>query len=84
MIYDLTEHARESLRKRPTIQMEWIERVLAEPERVEPDRFDLEIEHRLRSIVEYEGRVLRVIVKKQTNPIRVVTCYFDRKMRGKL
>jgi len=84
MNYDLTEHARESLRKRPIIRMEWIERVLAEPERVEPDRFDLEIEHRLRSILEYEGRVLRVIVNKQANPIRVVTCYFDRKIRGKL
>ena len=84
MIYDLTEHARESLRKHPTIRMEWIERVLAEPERVEPDCFDLELEHRLRSILEFEDRVLRVIVKKQTNPIRVITCYFDPKMRGKL
>ena len=84
MLYDLTEHARESLRKRQIIQMEWIERVLAEPERVEPDRFDLELEHRLRSILEFEERVLRVIVKKQTNPIQVITCYFDRKMRGKL
>ena len=84
MIYDLTEHARKSLRKRPTIQMEWIERALAEPEHVEPDRFDFELEHRLRSIPEYEGRVLRVIVKKQTNPLRVITCYFDRKMRGQL
>ena len=37
MNYDLTEHARESLRKHPIIQMEWIEQVLAEPERVEPD-----------------------------------------------
>ena len=61
-----------------------LKRVLAEPERVEPDRFDLELEHRLRSIPEYEGRVLRVIVKKQTNPIRVITCYFDRKVRGQL
>ncbi len=84
MIYDLTEHARKSLRKRPTIQMGWIERVLAEPERVKPDRFDLELEHRLRSIPEYEGRALRVIVKKQTNPVRAITCYFDRKMRGQL
>ncbi len=84
MIYDLTEHARDSLRKRPIIRMEWIERVLTEPERVEPDRFNLELEHRLRSIVEYEGRVLRVIVNKQANPIRVITFYFDRKMRGQL
>lgn len=84
MNYDLTEHARESLRKRPIIRMEWIERVLAEPERVEPDRSNFEIEHRLRRIPECDGRVLRVIVKKYTNPIRVVTCYFDRKMRRKL
>jgi len=28
--------------------------------------------------------VLRVIVKKATNPLRIVTCYFDRKMRRQL
>jgi hypothetical protein len=31
--YDLTDHARESLRKRPAIRLEWIERVLQQPER---------------------------------------------------
>ncbi len=60
--------------------MEWIERVLAEPEHVEPDHFDLELEHRLSRIQEYEGRVLRVIVRKQTNPIRslVSRCFISR------
>ncbi len=29
-------------------------------------------------------RVLRVIVKKATNPLRIITCYFDRKMRRQL
>jgi hypothetical protein len=68
MIYDLTDHARESLRKRPTIRLEWIERVLQQPDRVEPDSVDAELEHRLGRIPEYDGRVLRVIVKKATNP----------------
>jgi len=84
MIYDLTDHARESLRKRLTIRPEWIERVLQQPDRVEPDSVDAELEHRLGRIPEYDGRVLRVIVKKATNPLRIVTCYFDRKMRRQL
>lgn len=81
MDYQLTEHARESLRKRPSIRIEWVERVLLQPERVEPDRTDPELEHRMRRIPESGERVLRVIVKKTSKPMRVITCYFDRKMR---
>lgn len=55
--------------------------MLQQPERVEPDTVDAELEHRLGRIPEYGGRVLRVIVKKTTDPLRIVTCYFDRKMR---
>ena len=84
MDYQLTEHARESLRKRTSIRVEWLERVLLQPERVEKDRTDPELEHRLRRIQEAEGRVLRVIVRKASHPIRVITCYFDRKMRRQL
>ncbi len=82
--YELSDHARESLRKRPIIRMEWVERVLQHPERVEPDCVDAELEHRLGRIQEYDGRVLRVIVKKDTNPLRIITFYFDRKMRRRL
>ncbi|MEX2490533.1 MAG: DUF4258 domain-containing protein [Nitrospirales bacterium] len=84
MDYQLTEHARESLRKRPSIRIEWVEQVLLQPERVEPDRIDPELEHRMRRIQEAGERVLRVIVKKTSNPIRVITCYFDRKMGRQL
>ena len=84
MDYQLTEHARESLRKRSSIRVEWVERVLLQPDRVEPDRTDPELEHRMSRIQESEGRVLRVIVKKASNPIRVITCYFDRKMGRQL
>ena len=84
MNYKLTEHARESLRKRPDIREEWVERVLDQPERVETDRVDPELEHRLGRIDEYEGRVLRVIVKRDTAPLRIITFYFDRRMRTRL
>ncbi len=58
--------------------------MLEEPEKVEPDRIDSELEHRLGQTQEYEGRVLRVIIRRHTNPIRIITCYFDRKMRRQL
>ena len=51
---------------------------------MEPDPIDPELEHRLGRIDEYDGRVLRVIVNATVTPPRVVTVYFDRKMRGKL
>lgn len=82
--YELSDHARESLRKRPVIRMEWIEQVLKLPQLVEIDSVDAALEHRLGRIQEYDGRVLRVIVKKDTNPLRIITFYFDRRMRGRL
>jgi hypothetical protein len=82
--YDLTEHARESLRKRSVIRKEWVEHVVRYPERVNIDAVDSTLEHRLGRISEYEGRVVRVIVKKDTNPLRIITFYFDRRMRRQL
>lgn len=38
--YELSNHARESLRKRPVIRMEWIEQVLKQPQLVEIDTVD--------------------------------------------
>lgn len=84
MDYQLTEHARESLHKRPSIRLEWVERILIQPDRVEPDRTDPALEHRIGRIHEAEGRALRVIVKKVSNPVKVITCYFDRKLRRQL
>ena len=80
----MTEHAQESLRKRSRIRIEWMEQVIQEPEKVEPDRVDSELEHRLGRVQAYGNRVLRVVVKKGTNPLRIITFYFDRKMRNQL
>ena len=84
MDYELTEHAQECLRKRSLIRIEWMKQVIQEPERIELDRVDPELEHRLGRIQAYENRVLRVVVKKDTNPLRIITFYFDRKMRNQL
>lgn len=84
MNYELTIHARESLIKRPNIRLEWLERVIAHPQRVQADPLDSQLEHRLGKIDEFEGRVLRVIVNPNVDPIRVITMFFDRGMRGKL
>ena len=62
MDVDFTEHACESLRERSNIRLVWVEPVLQNPERSEPDGIDPDLEHRLGRIDEHEGRVLRVIV----------------------
>lgn len=51
---------------------------------IEKDKFDFDLEHRFRSIPENENRVLRVILNIITIPIKVVTLFYDRRMRGKL
>lgn len=65
---ELTEHARESMRKRSVIQESWLEQALSQPQRIEPDKVDPELEHRLVRISEYGGRVLRVIVNRRAIP----------------
>ena len=76
--YDLTLHAGDALEKRQ-IPKEWMEQVLGEPEWTEHDPIDVDLEHRLGRIVDFDNRVLRVIVNIQVTPPRVVTVYFDRR-----
>lgn len=83
MRFTLTKHARDVLQEReiPTL---WVQRVLSNPELVEPDDDDPGLEHRLARVQENDNRVLRVVVNPNVKPARVVTAYFDRKMRNKL
>lgn len=48
------------------------------------DEKDPTLEHRLKEIPEYGDRVLRVIINTTVDPVRVVTVYFDRTMKGEL
>ena len=83
MKYELTKHAEDVIRER-NIPTEYIDMVINNPELKESDTCDIELEHYMSRIREYDNRILRVIINKNCNPIRVITVYFDRSMRGKL
>ena len=83
MHYILTEHALESINERH-IRLEWVDLVFSQHQWIEPDRVDSTLEHRMRRIDEYDGRVLRLIVNTTRTPARIVTVFFDRGMRNKL
>jgi uncharacterized DUF497 family protein len=83
MNFDLTQHARDAIAKRK-IAINWVEHVLTNPARVDPDSHDPALEHRLAAIAEFGNRALRVVVNRTVSPVRVVTLYFDRRMKGKL
>jgi len=66
------------------IPIEWIERTLDAPELIVPEPNDPTIKRCFRRIPEFGGRVLRVAVNRTVEPQRVVSVFFDRKMKGKL
>jgi uncharacterized DUF497 family protein len=81
--YELTNHAKKALAERE-IPVEWLERTLAQPELTLPDPDDTEVERRFRKIPEFGGRVLRVAVNTTVEPVRIVSVFFDRTMKGQL
>jgi hypothetical protein len=66
------------------IPLEWLVRVLTEPQRTESDKEDPELRHALAPIPEYGDRVLRVVYNETTAPWRIITVYFDRTQRNRL
>lgn len=79
----LTAHAVAALAERG-IDFGWVDRVLRQPERTEPDRDDPSLRHALGRIEERDNRVLRVVYNHTTNPWRLVTVFFDRRLRNTL
>ena len=83
MKIELTKHAQKALDERE-IPFEWLEQTVSAPELVLPDPDHATVERRFRRIPEFGGRVLRVAVNTAVEPNRVVSVFFDRKMKGKL
>jgi len=81
--YELTSHAITVVRERG-IKKEWIDQVLSDPNKTEPDRIDPQLRHALLPIAEHGNRVLRVIYNQSANPWRIVSVYFDRTKRGRI
>ena len=66
------------------IEPHWIEMTLAEPDRHEQDTVDPTARHALKRIEEMDNRVLRVVYNTATTPLRIISAYFDRRLKGKL
>ncbi len=48
------------------------------------DKRDPSVVHVFAMIAAYEDRVLRVVYNANESPIRIITAFFDRSMKGKL
>lgn len=83
MHYELSIHAQVVIKERE-IAIKWLEEALNSPDKIEPDLEDGDLKRYLKVIPENGGRVLRVVVNFKNSPIRVVTVFFDRAMKGKL
>jgi Domain of unknown function (DUF4258) len=66
------------------IPLGWIARVVAHPNKTEPDREDPMLRHALARIPEHADTVLRVVYNETTEPWLIVTAYFDRTQRHRL
>ena len=66
------------------IETAWLEQTITNPERRERDPDDPNMEHRLAAIPECDYRVLRVVCDPRQTPLKIVTLYFDRSVKGKL
>jgi len=76
--YEFSEDARDMMRER-NIQAAWVKLAIESPERQELK--DDGTVHSIRSIQEYEGRFLCVVVSPDVGPRRIVTVFFDRRIR---
>jgi len=83
MDFILTHHAVKQMADRK-IRRQWISSVIEVPERREPDRKDPTIELFYGRIHLADTRTLLVVVNTAADPWRVVSVFFDRRMRGRL
>ncbi|MBX9811251.1 MAG: DUF4258 domain-containing protein [Burkholderiales bacterium] len=81
--FTLSAHAQTVMAERG-IHPDWVERVLTHPERMEQGANDPVLRHAIGRISENGNRVLRVVYNSSVEPVRIVTVYFDRTLRGKL
>ena len=75
-----TQHAQNAIAAR-NFNLAWVEAAVREPDWIEPDPDDSEVERRFRVTPEAGGRILRVPVVETTHHIRVVTVTYDRNAR---
>ena len=83
MEIEFTRHALDVMDER-RIERAWVEWTVERPVRRLADPHDEEVERFYRNIPERGDHVLRVAVNTTATPWRVVSVFFDRRMRGRL
>ena len=78
----LSPHAHQMIAER-SIQVDWIERVIAAPESTAPDLSDPVRMCAFGKIDEFGGRWLRVVYVETGEMTRVITAFFDRGVEKK-
>lgn len=63
--------------------MAWIERALFQPDWKEPDPVKPGVMHAFLRIAERNQRVMGGVYNPSVHPLRVITVYFDRRLRGR-
>lgn len=81
--FHYTTHAHTAMTEREILH-EWVEETLVNPEHCAEDPKDTELQRFYRRIPDFENRVLRVVANTNVVPWRVVSVFFDRRMKGKL
>jgi len=78
---EFTSHAKDMLIERGIVE-EWVWRTVNAPDRKRrhPDDDNM---HYTKMLGETQGRVLHVIVNDHYQPNRIVTVFFDRRLRNK-
>jgi len=79
--YVFSKHTSEMMEERK-ITEDWVWRVLNEPENIFTGEDGNS--HFAKAITEKENRVLHVVVNPAVSPKRIVTVFFDRRLRSKL
>jgi hypothetical protein len=76
MEFKLSDHAQKRIQQR-RIKPEWISAAIGNPDQLEDDFEDPTLSHALKAIPEKGFKKLRVIYNETTEPVTVVTAYFE-------
>jgi hypothetical protein len=76
---ELSTHAKDMLIER-NLTEEWVWRTIRTPDRKRRNPEDGNMHH-TKAILETHGRILRVVVDEGFQPNRIVTVFFDRRLR---
>lgn len=76
MEYRLSDHALKRMVKRG-VKEEWVRETLASPDTTRVDADDITLVHAIKAIADRGFKQLRVIYNETTEPVTVVTVFFE-------